>query len=94
MKDAKDDQLFPDKPRKGPKGELLDRNGNVVASTRREKQLAYNLNRAQYAANQAQRQMRQMQQHIAHYQALDQRDEAEQLVATDGTRGAATACYG
>jgi len=68
---AKDDQLFTDKPRKGPKGELLDRNGNVVASTRREKQLAYNLNRAQYAANQSQRQMRQMQQHIAHYQALD-----------------------
>jgi len=69
---AKDDQLFTDKPRKGPKGELLDRNGNVVASTRREKQLAYNLNRAQYAANQSQRQMRAMQQHIQHYQALDQ----------------------
>ena len=69
-KDDKD-QLFTGKPKKGPKGELLDRNGQVVASTRREKQLAYNLNRAQYAANQAQRQMRAMQQHIGHYQALD-----------------------
>jgi hypothetical protein len=71
-KPDKDDQLFPDKPRKGPRGELLGKNGEVVASTRREKQLAYNLNRAQYAANQASRQMRQMQQHIAQYQALDQ----------------------
>jgi len=70
-KDDKADQLFTDKPRKGPKGELLDAKGNIVAATRREKQLAYNLNRAQYAANQASRQMRQMQQHIQHYQALD-----------------------
>lgn len=70
-KDA-DDQLFPDKPRKGPKGELLDAKGNIVASTRREKQLAYNLNRAQYAANQAHRQMRQMQHHYQQFQALDQ----------------------
>jgi hypothetical protein len=68
---AKDDQLFTDKPRKGPRGELLDRNGQVVAATRREKQLAYNLNRAQYAANQASRQMRAMQQHIQQFQAID-----------------------
>ena len=68
----KDDQLFTDKPRKGPRGELLGKDGQVVASTRREKQLAYNLNRAQYAANQASRQMRQMQQHYQQYQALDQ----------------------
>lgn len=65
------EQLFTDKPRKGPRGELLDRNGQVVATTRREKQLAYNLNRAQYAANQAGRQLRQMQTHMQHYQALD-----------------------
>jgi len=71
-KPAKDDQLFPDKPRKGPRGELLGKNGEVVASTRREKQLAYNLNRAQYAANQASRQMRQMQQHYQQFAALDQ----------------------
>jgi len=71
-KGAKDDQLFPDKPRKGPKGELLDAKGNVVAASRREKQLAYNLNRAQYAANQASRQMRAMQQHIQQYAAFDQ----------------------
>lgn len=70
-KDAKDDQLFPDKPRKGPRGELLDRNGNIVATTRREKQLAYNLNRAQYAANQASRDLRKMQQHFQQYQAID-----------------------
>ena len=69
---AQDDQLFPDKPRRGPKGELLDRNGQVVATTRREKQLAYNLNRAQYAANQAQRDMRKMQQHYQQFAALDQ----------------------
>jgi hypothetical protein len=69
---GKDDQLFPDKPKKGPKGELLDRNGQIVATTRREKQLAYNLNRAQYAANQASRQMRAMQQHLQAYQGLDQ----------------------
>lgn len=68
---SKDEQLFPEKPKKGPKGELLDKNGQVVASTRREKQLAYNLNRAQYAANQAGRQLRQMQQHFQQYQALD-----------------------
>lgn len=68
---SKDEQLFPEKPRKGPKGELLDKNGQVVASTRREKQLAYNLNRAQYAANQASRQLRQMQTHFQQYQQLD-----------------------
>ena len=71
-KDEGKDQLFTDKPKKGPRGELLDKNGQVVASTRREKQLAYNLNRAQYAANQASRQMRAMQQHLQHYQQLDQ----------------------
>jgi hypothetical protein len=69
---GKDDQLFTDKPRKGPKGELLDRNGQIVASTRREKQLAYNLNRAQYAANQSARQMKAMQQHLQAYQGIDQ----------------------
>ena len=65
------EQLFPEKPKKGPKGELLDKDGQVVASTRREKQLAYNLNRAQYAANQASRQLRQMQTHFQQYQQLD-----------------------
>jgi hypothetical protein len=69
---AGDDQLFPDKPRKGPRGELLDRNGQVIASTRREKQLAYNLNRAQYAANQASRDLRKMQQHFQQFAAIDQ----------------------
>jgi len=68
---SKDEQLFPEKPKKGPKGELLDKNGQVVAATRREKQLAYNLNRAQYAANQASRQLRQMQQHYAQFAAID-----------------------
>jgi len=68
----KDDQLFTDKPRKGPRGELLGKNGEVVAATRREKQLAYNLNRAQYAANQSARQIRAMQEHLQHYQGLDQ----------------------
>jgi hypothetical protein len=68
---TKDDQLFPDKPRKGPKGELLGKNGEIIASTRREKQLAYNLNRAQYAANQATRDLRAMQQHLGKFQALD-----------------------
>lgn len=72
QKDAKDDQLFPDKPKKGPRGELLDAKGNIVASTRREKQLAYNLNRAQYAANQAARDLRRMQQHFQSFAALDQ----------------------
>jgi len=67
----KDDQLFTDKPKKGPKGELLDRNGQIVAATRREKQLAYNLNRAQYAANQATRDLRRMQQHFQSFQQLD-----------------------
>jgi len=66
------EQLFTDKPRKGPRGELLGKDGQVVATTRREKQLAYNLNRAQYAANQASRQLRQMQQHLQHYQGFDQ----------------------
>jgi len=68
---SKDEQLFTDKPKKGPKGELLGKNGEVVAATRREKQLAYNLNRAQYAANQASRQLRAMQTHFQQYQALD-----------------------
>ena len=68
---VKDDQLFPDKPRKGPRGELLGKNGEIIASTRREKQLAYNLNRAQYAANQSARDLRKMQQHFQQYQALD-----------------------
>jgi len=68
---SEDKQLFTDKPKKGPKGELLGKNGEVVAATRREKQLAYNLNRAQYAANQASRQLRQMQQHFQQYQGLD-----------------------
>ena len=68
----KDEQLFSEKPKKGPKGELLGKDGQVVAATRREKQLAYNLNRAQYAANQASRQLRQMQTHFQQYQALDQ----------------------
>jgi hypothetical protein len=66
-----DDQLFTDKPRKGARGELLDRNGNIVATTRREKQLAYNLNRAQYAANQARRDLGKMQEHFKSYQAID-----------------------
>ena len=69
---GKDEQLFTDKPKKGPKGELLGKDGQVVAATRREKQLAYNLNRAQYAANQASRQLRQMQGVFQQYQALDQ----------------------
>lgn len=68
---SKDEQLFSEKPKKGPKGELLGKDGQVVAATRREKQLAYNLNRAQYAANQASRQLRQMQGHFQQYQALD-----------------------
>ena len=68
---SKDEQLFSEKPKKGPKGELLGKDGQVVAATRREKQLAYNLNRAQYAANQASRQLRQMQTHFQQYQALD-----------------------
>jgi hypothetical protein len=66
-----DDQLFTDKPRKGAKGELLDRNGNIVATTRREKQLAYNLNRAQYAANQAHRDLKRMQEHVKSFASLD-----------------------
>jgi hypothetical protein len=65
------EQLFPEKPKKGPKGELLGKDGQVVAATRREKQLAYNLNRAQYAANQASRQLRQMQTHFQQYKVLD-----------------------
>ena len=68
---GKDEQLFTEKPKKGPKGELLGKDGQVVASTRREKQLAYNLNRAQYAANQASRQLRQMQQAFQQYQGID-----------------------
>ena len=69
---GKDEQLFTEKPKKGPKGELLGKDGQVVAATRREKQLAYNLNRAQYAANQASRQLRQMQHVFQQYQAIDQ----------------------
>jgi hypothetical protein len=65
------DQLFTDKPRKGPRGELLDKNGNIVASTRREKQLAYNLNRAQYAANQAARETRKMHAALNQYKEID-----------------------
>jgi hypothetical protein len=65
------EQLFPEKPKKGPRGELLDKNGNIIATTRREKQLAYNLNRAQYAANQANRDARRMQQALQGFQALD-----------------------
>ena len=65
------DQLFTDKPKKGPRGELLDRNGNIVATTRREKQLAYNLNRAQYAANQAGREARKMHQALNQYREID-----------------------
>lgn len=65
------EQLFTDKPRKGPRGELLDKKGEVIAATRREKQLAYNLNRAQYAANQASREARRMHQALGQYQALD-----------------------
>jgi len=72
QRESKEDQLFTDKPRKGPKGELLGRNGEVVAATRREKQLAYNLNRAQYAANQSARQIKAMQQHLQAYQGIDQ----------------------
>lgn len=68
---GKDEQLFPEKPKKGPKGELLGKDGQVVAATRREKQLAYNLNRAQYAANQASRQLRNMQQHMSQFAAID-----------------------
>ena len=68
---SRDEQLFTEKPKKGPKGELLGKDGQVVAATRREKQLAYNLNRAQYAANQASRQLRQMQAHVANYAAID-----------------------
>jgi hypothetical protein len=71
-RDDKDPQLFTDKPKKGPRGELLDKDGRVVAATRREKQLAYNLNRAQYAANQSARTMQKMQQHLQAFQGLDQ----------------------
>lgn len=66
------EQLFTDKPKKGPRGELLDKNGQVVAQTRREKQLAYNLNRAQYAANQANRDVRKMSQALQSFQQIDQ----------------------
>ena len=66
------EQLFPEKPKKGPRGELLDKNGNIIATTRREKQLAYNLNRAQYAANQANRDARRMQQALQGFQHIDQ----------------------
>src|SRR5262245_8801760 len=68
---AGDKQLFPDKPRKGPRGELLDRDGRVIATTRREKQLAYNLNRAQYAANAASRENRHLRGQLQHFQQLD-----------------------
>lgn len=36
------------KPDRGPNGELLDKDGNVIAATRRERVLAYNLNRAEH----------------------------------------------
>ena len=68
---GRDEQLFTEKPKKGPRGELLGKDGQVVASTRREKQLAYNLNRAQYAANQASRQLRAMQQTFQQYKGID-----------------------
>lgn len=71
QKDKGKDQLFDQKPKKGPRGELLDKDGNVIASTRREKQLAYNLNRAQYAANQASRDLKRMQAHVQQYQQID-----------------------
>jgi hypothetical protein len=65
------DQLFADKPKKGPKGELLGKNGEVIATTRREKQLAYNLNRAQYAANQAARDVKRYQEALQTYKRFD-----------------------
>jgi hypothetical protein len=63
-------QLFDDKPRRGPRGELLDKAGNIVASSRREKQLAYNLNRAQYAANVANRENRRLLQAMTQFNQL------------------------
>jgi len=63
-------QLFDDKPRRGPRGELLDKAGNIVAGTRREKQLAYNLNRAQYAANVANRENRRLLQAMTQFNQL------------------------
>ena len=79
---AKDDQLFPDKPKKGPRGELLDDKGNIVASTRREKQLAYNLNRAQYAANQAGRDVRRLQTQLQAFQSFDTQIKQNNLTPT------------
>jgi len=63
-------QLFDDKPKRGPRGELLDKAGNIVAGTRREKQLAYNLNRAQYAANVANRENRRLLQAMTQFSQL------------------------
>lgn len=63
-------QLFTEKPKKGPNGELLDREGRVIAGTRREKQLAFNLNRAQYAANLANREVRKLQGEMRGYQQI------------------------
>jgi hypothetical protein len=65
------DQLFDNKPKRGPRGELLDKNGQIVAATRREKQLAYNLNRAQFAANKANRDLAKYHQTFQSYKALD-----------------------
>lgn len=78
-RDQKDDQLFDQKPKRGPRGELLDKEGKVVASTRREKQLAYNLNRAQYAANHANRTNRQLVATLQQYKGLDDQIKASKL---------------
>lgn len=63
-------QLFTEKPKKGPRGELLDKDGRIIAGTRREKQLAFNLNRAQYAANLANREVRKLQGEMRGYQSI------------------------
>lgn len=77
-------QLFTEKPKKGPRGELLDAKGNVIAGTRREKQLAFNLNRAQYAANLANREVRRLQEQVRSFsgvaQAIRQSNLSPQLV--------------
>lgn len=63
--------LFEQAPRKGPNGELLDKDGNVIATTRREKQLAYNLNRTQHNARLAHRDLAAARQQIQQYEALN-----------------------
>lgn len=83
----KEDQLFSEKPKRGPRGELLDKHGNVVASTRREKQLAFNLNRAQFAANQLTRSNRQLLQTLEQYKGIDQQIKQHGL-SLDQTREA------